>query len=191
MSNWLTSPNSQFWLWLERISIVLSYGVVFSIMAFVYNVFRYRRKRTALADITGKSAHPMALALAFGGGSIGKAVEAYLKEAYPNVTIPVEEYIAEEVTPQNIHRYEEAIRRIKEKCQSENVTELHLFMKGPVGLALAVGAIFDNWVSVKIYQNNRQGNYEPWTTLDQAKAVPIADELAERALQIVNVEPQS
>lgn len=190
MPDWMAARDSMFWLWLDRVSIILSFFVVFSIAAFFFNLLRYRRKRSELADITGKTARPQALAIALGGGSIKSAVESYLKESYPNVTIPVEEHKDGEITGANIHRHEDAIRRIKEKYQSDNVTELHIFMKGPVALALAVGAIFDNWVTVKLYHSKREGGYEPWTTLHQAKASSIGDELAERVAQIVDVKPQ-
>lgn len=186
MPNWLIDPNSTFWLVLERISVLLSYLVVGTIVAFIYNLFRYRRKRKELATIAGKAGHPRALALSFGGGSIKKAVEEYLSAIYPDVKILVEEYEKSEVTTENIHRYEEAVRRLKERFQSENVTELHLFMKGPVALALAVGAIFDNWVSVKVYHSKREGGYESWTTLHQAKAAPITEELTERIIQVAD-----
>jgi len=189
MPTWLTSTDSAVWLWLDRVSILLSYLVVISIVAFVFNVFRYRRKRKELTEIEGKTALPKALCLSFGGGSIKNAVRDYLKETYPDRKIAVSEYKGDEVTPQNVHKHEEGIRKLKERYQSKGVTELHLFMKGPLGLALAVGAIFDNWVAVKIYQNNREGSYDPWTTLHHAKAVPIADIFAEKIIQAV--EPKN
>jgi len=190
MFDWLISnPDSAFWLGLDRLSILLSYFVVISILAFVYNVFRYRRQRKKLAAVAGTTSKPKALALSFGGGSIKEAAQDYLIHTYGERSIPLDEYQADEITTENIHKHEEEIRRIKESYQSEGVTELHLFMKGPVALALAVGAIFDNWVSVKVYQHRRDGGYVPWTTLDQAKATPIADELAERALRMLDAKP--
>lgn len=189
MPDWFISPDSTFWLWVDRLSIALSYVVVATIAAFLYNLLRYRRKRKALAGVAGKTAHPQALALSFGGGSIKQAVKAYLDTTY-DTPIAVEEYEASEITAENIHRHEEAVRRLKEEYQSENVTELHLFMKGPVAFAIGIGAIFDNWVSVKIYHSNREGEYVPWTTLHQAKATPIAEELTERVVQLVDPSPR-
>src|SRR5712671_5414066 len=150
MPRWLTAPDSRMWLWIGRGSAIISYLAVLTIIGFVYNLLRHRRKRSELASIVGKTKNPRALALAFGGGSIRSAAEQYLSGVYPGTSILVEDYEKGEVTPENIHRVEEDIRKLKEKYQTENVTELHLFMKGPVALALAVGAIFDNWVSVKI-----------------------------------------
>jgi SMODS-associated and fused to various effectors sensor domain len=190
MPPWLTSPESRLWLWIGRGSAIISYLAVLTVIGFLYNLLRHRRKRTELASIIGKTSNPHALALSFGGGSIKSAVEAYLTTVYPDVRMPVEDYEKGEVTPENIHRVEEEIRSLKEKYQTANVTELHLFMKGPVALALAVGAIFDNWVSVKIYHNDRGGIYEPWTTLHQAKAVPITEELSERVAQALDPHPE-
>jgi hypothetical protein len=34
----------------------------------------------------------------------------------------------------------------------------------PLAVACAIGALFDNWVPVKVYQFN-QGQYKFWTTL--------------------------
>jgi hypothetical protein len=191
MPEWFVSPNSAFWLWADRISIILSYIVLGTIGGFILNTLRYRSKRKEMVNIAGRTLRPQALALAFGGGSIRKAVEEHLQHIYPGSQIPVEVYQAEEITAENIHKHEEAIRRLKERFQSENVTELHLFMKGPVALALAVGAIFDNWVTIKIYHSKREGGYEPWTTLHHAKAASITDELAERVTQLVDVKAQS
>ena len=188
MPDWITARDSMFWLWTDRLSLLLSYFVVFSIATFVFNFLRYKRRRRSLADITGKTARPQALAIALGGGSIKSAVESHLKENYPDADIPVEEHKDGEITAINIHKHEDTIRKIKEKYQSENVTELHLFMKGPVALALTVGAIFDNWVTVKVYHNKRAGGYEPWTTLHQAKATPIGDELVERVMGLADVK---
>lgn len=45
-------------------------------------------------------------------------------------------------------------------------TEVHLFLQGPVQAGLLIGAIFDNWKPVKLYQYNREiGTYEYWGPL--------------------------
>jgi len=186
MFEWLSgNPDSTFWLTVDRISILLSYVVVVSVVALVWQVLRFLRHRRRLRRVAGKSRRPQALALAFGGGSIRVAVEGFLANAY-EVTIPVEEYAGDEVTPANIHRHLEKIRRLKERFQSEGVTELHLFLKAPMALALAVGAVFTNWGEVKVYQQSRAGGYEAWTTLAQAKAASIPDELTERLLETLD-----
>ena len=65
-----------------------------------------------------------------------------------------------EVTPHNIHEHIERLSKIKYNFQAEGVMELHLFIKGPVMMGTIIGAIFDNWITVKLYHNNRSGEYE-------------------------------
>lgn len=47
----------------------------------------------------------------------------------------------------------------------EVATEVHLFFAGPLGAALHVGAALDNWKLVKVYQMNRDRQYEYWGVL--------------------------
>lgn len=186
MFHWLTGyPDSTWWMVIDRVSIMLSYVVVITILTIAWQFFRFVRLRRRLARLAGTSRRPCALALAFGGGSIKMAVQEFLATAYRS-PIPVEEYAADEVTPANVHRHLERIRHIKERLQTEGVTELHLFLKAPVVLGVAVGAIFDNWVGVKLYHKDREGGYVAWTTLGQAKAASIPEELADRAAEILD-----
>jgi hypothetical protein len=52
----------------------------------------------------------------------------------------------------------------KNHLLDEGASEVHLFLSCPLAVACAIGALFDNWVPVKVYQFN-QGQYEFWTTL--------------------------
>lgn len=47
----------------------------------------------------------------------------------------------------------------------EVATEIHLFFAGPLAAALHVGAALDNWKLVKVYQMNRDRQYEYWGVL--------------------------
>jgi hypothetical protein len=187
MFHWLIGdPNSTAWLMIDRISILLSYLVVVTIVTIAWQCFRFIRLRRRLGRLAGTSRRPRALALAFGGGTIKVAVQEFLATAY-RAPVPVEEYVADEVTPRNVHRHLEQIRRIKERLQTEGVTELHLFLKAPVVVGTAVGAIFDNWVGVKLYHKDREGGYVAWTTLGQAKAASIPEELADGATELFDL----
>ena len=58
------------------------------------------------------------------------------------------------------------VLKIKSEMTADGVTEVHLFLSCPLVFATAVGAIFDNWVPVKVYHLNRDsGTYEFWTPL--------------------------
>jgi len=83
MPRWLTAPDSRMWLWIGRGSAIISYLAVLTIIGFVYNLLRHRRKRSELASIVGKTSNPRALALAFGGGNIKSAAEQYLAARIP------------------------------------------------------------------------------------------------------------
>ena len=179
-----TDPDSTAWLVIDRVSIVLSYFVVLSIGGLLWTFFRHRRRRSRLAAIAGGTARPQAFALAIGGGTIKEAVTGFLATAYSH-PIPVEEHVFGEVSARNVHGLLEEVRRLKERFQSDGVTELHLFLKAPVALGAAVGAIFDNWVPVKVYHQQR-GVYEAWTTLHQAKRPALDEELGERVLETID-----
>jgi len=130
---------------------------------------RYRRLRRLIKSVNGASSRPRALAISF-GGSIKMAVADYLRGSYAGTDIPVVEYAAaREVTVESVDDHLRNILAMKHDLQAQGVTELHLFFKGPVALAVLLGALLDNWVGVKIYQNGRSGQYEAWTMLHVAK----------------------
>ena len=56
------------------------------------------------------------------------------------------------------------LQSLKNRLLDEGASEVHLFLSCPLAVACAIGALFDNWVPVKVYQFN-QGQYEFWTTL--------------------------
>lgn len=52
----------------------------------------------------------------------------------------------------------------------EGVTELHLFVQAPVSLAIFLGAVFDHWKPVKLYQKRLEPSppmYEYWGLLSK------------------------
>lgn len=186
--DWFTSPDSKIWFYIDRVSILLSYVVVFSIGSAFYYFLRflrrYKKLKNSLSAIKGSTKNPKALAVCF-GGSIKKAVEDYLKSRY-QYPIMVKEYAATtEVTSHNLQKHIEKLSKIKTDFQSEGVTELHLFIKGPVMMGTILGAIFDNWVTVKLYHNNRMGEYEEWTVLHSAKSLALEERLEYKVADII------
>lgn len=183
---WLIRPDAAGWLVLERIGTLLQYVTVISIAYATWEFARFLRRFRARRQLlhrlaSGETARPQALAVSF-GGSIRPAVEAFLATAYPGRWISVREYRSdEEVTRHTVHRHEEALRKIKEEFQAQGVTELHLFVKGPVVVGAILGALLDNWVAVKLYHNNRQGQYEEWTMLHFAKELSLRQTLEDAA----------
>ncbi len=94
-------------------------------------------------------ARPIALAIGL-GGSIQGAVMKYL---YDNdLRIPVTEYSVEGYIPDT--EFDKIIgefNAIKTQISEQGATEVHLFYRGPVTLAMALGAILSNWVPLKVY----------------------------------------
>ena len=62
--------------------------------------------------------------------------------------------------------------KMRAKLDNESITELYLFLKCPVAIAAAVGAILDNWVKVKVYHYD-QGDYEFWTILHKGTVMGV------------------
>jgi hypothetical protein len=108
----------------------------------------------------------LAIGLAGGGMDISGQVKQFLEAK--GLKMDVRSYTASGVTRENISRLLRDVLRIKAEMTAEGVTEVHLFLSCPVVFAAAVGALLDNWVPVKLYHNNREGNppgYEFWTPL--------------------------
>jgi hypothetical protein len=67
--------------------------------------------------------------------------------------------------PDTIQSFIEKLR-LKRRTELNDATEIHLFLQGPVQAGILIGAMFDNWIPVKLYQFERQtGNYEYWGPL--------------------------
>ncbi len=109
-------------------------------------------------------AKPIALTIGLGGSVQG----AVMKWLYDNeLQMPVRDYSVEGFIPQE--QFGEIIRefnKIKAELTQQGVTEVHLFYKGPVTLALALGSIFSNWVPLKVYAFS-EGSYTLQFTFDR------------------------
>ena len=130
----------------------------------VYLLSRARRLRRRLRQLEGiTSARPAALVVALAGTRIRPAVEAFCASLGQEVKV----YEVERphgVTQAEVPRLLLELQALKNRMQDAGVSEVHLFLACPLAMACAIGAIFDNWVPVKVYQF-MQGRYEFWTTL--------------------------
>ncbi len=107
---------------------------------------------------------PVALAIGLAGGIRGQ-VEQYLK--VQGMDMPVQDLDHPEFIPMN--RYPLLIRDLlkkKDELTKTGVTELHLFYKGPVAFATGIGAVFDNWVPVHLYEF-KDGTYHRALTIEK------------------------
>jgi len=107
------------------------------------------------------------IALAIGlGGSIQGAVMKFL---YDNdLRMPVREYAVDGFIPDT--QFREVIQGFNtlkdELMNQQGVTEVHLFYRGPVTLAIALGSIFSNWLPLKVYSFS-EGSFRLQIGLDR------------------------
>lgn len=153
------------WLdWFSLAANVLQFGsVIFAVVVFLKaraELASYLRSRK-----TSASARPWALAVTVGSGDISGTVEQHLKDQ--GLDLKVEPVVHEAyLTPEDYPALLKQLLEVKDKLTRVGITELHLFYKGPVALAMAVGAITDNWVPVKVYEYT-QGTYRLTTVLEK------------------------
>lgn len=107
---------------------------------------------------------PAALAIGLAGGIRGQ-VEQYLTSQ--GLDMPIDDLDHPEFVPMN--HYPLLIRDLlkkKNELTKTGVTELHLFYKGPVSFAAGIGAVFDNWVPVHLYEF-KDGTYHRALTIEK------------------------
>jgi hypothetical protein len=110
-----------------------------------------RSRRTTVSD------RPWALAVGLGSDITG-SVKEYLRDM--RLEMPIETYVRQGYVPsRDLYPVLRDLLKIKDKLTQVGVTEVHLFYKGPVTVAMAIGAITDNWVPIKVYEYT-QGRYE-------------------------------
>jgi hypothetical protein len=158
---------TNFWYWLGNTASVIQILSTFPLLLTAWWFFvRARRYRRRIAEMEkALTARPMALAIGVAGTDISGQVKQFLESA--GINVEVRSYTKQGgVTQKNIHHMLNEILRIKAHMTDEGVTEVHLFLACPLVFAVAVGAILDNWVPIKVYHLNREtGRYEFWTPL--------------------------
>ena len=130
---------------------------------------RYRRRLRQLAGVT--STRPAALVVTLAGTRIRAAVESFcadFAQPVPLYEVQRQEHLTQAELPKVLLE----LHRLKNRLTDDGVSEVHLFLSCPLAVACAIGALFDNWVPVKVYQFN-QGHYEFWTTLHGGYVVDL------------------
>ena len=120
---------------------------------------------TSHIDPTDKGgSKPVAFAVGL-GGSIQGAVMKWLYDH--QLQMPVRDYSSKGFIP--VEQFDQVLqefRKVKNELTNEGATEVHLFYKGPVTLAMALGALFSDWVPIKVYAFV-DGVYRLQITLDR------------------------
>ncbi|MBL8150599.1 MAG: caspase family protein [Blastocatellia bacterium] len=80
--------------------------------------------------------------------------------------MPIEELNMEGInSKQDISKFIVLLKEKRRQFYESGVTEMHLFIAGPVQAGTIIGAIYSNWIPVKIYHRSLTESYEYWTLL--------------------------
>lgn len=155
-----------------------------AIFAFVV-VWRARRKLKAMLRLPGETTESQ-VAIAIGiRGSIAGAVKHHFENMDPPSTIQIFEIVREStITQREAYQVLREVNQLKQKLTEEGVTRVHLFYKGPVTLAMGIGALLDNWVPVTAYDFH-DGRYEPTLLLGKGTVFDIAEEIVAEGEEVV------
>lgn len=153
--------------WIERALGVLANVIQVGSLAYV--VISFWRARTRLlrylrARQQANTDRPWALAIGLSGGDISGTVRAFLQDK--GTDMEIESISRDAVSVDNSHGILEELLQVKGRLTEVGATEIHLFFKGPVTMAMAVGAVTDNWVPVKVYEFT-QGTYRQCLVLEK------------------------
>lgn len=172
------------WEWIGRLDNLLGILTTFFAGYAAYRLWQqnkkfYRQAREGRGSINLQqyisdnegvhSEKPIAFALALvpNTPSIKTQVEDFLK--IKQWEMPIEELAMEGIENANdLQQFMESLQEKKRLFQLEGYTEMHLFLNGPVAAGVLIGALYDNWIPVKIYQKPRISIpqiYEYWMPL--------------------------
>lgn len=172
------------WNWIGRIDNILGIGTFIAAAYAAYRLWQqnrtfYRRAReskpsidlqqfiTSNAGVLTEKPVAFALALTPNNPSIAPQVDRFLK--VQQWEMPIKELNRDGINNTNdLQDFMQALQEKKRFFQLEGYTEIHLFLNGPVAAGVLIGALFDNWIPVKIYQrsqDNMSQDYEYWMPL--------------------------
>lgn len=154
-------------------SIAQIVTLVAAVIVIVRAKQRWDRISKTLAD-RAEGARPAAIAVGI-GGSIKGAVDSYLKLTFSDLDMPVAEVKRDNfLKPTEMSGVLHELLELKQKLMDQGVTEVHLFYRGPVTLAMGIGAMLDNWVPVHVYELGKDtGSYQFNLTLDKGAVLGL------------------
>ena len=172
------------WDLISRLDNLLGIGTFIAAIYAAYRLWQqnrkfYRQARESRPNVNLQqyiisnegiqSEKPVAFALALTPNtpSIKPQVEWFLK--MKQWEMPIEELEMAGIEDANdLQRLVDTLQEKKRLFQLKGYTELHLFLNGAVAAGVIIGALFDNWIPVKVYQKPRidiQQIYEYWMPL--------------------------
>lgn len=122
---------------------------------------QYKQRLALLPQQLGQG-RPAALVVGLGrgGASVRGTVEQYLRQHRPDIQVIEEVSRDRMIDEREFGVILDELLEVKSRLTESGITELHLFNRGPVTLAAAIGAMVDNWVPTTAY-NYRDGTYHP------------------------------
>ena len=140
-----------FWENLGKIANVLQIlSFIFPLATGAYFLIKSRQlNRRLQALATTLSTRPAAIAIGLGGSIEGNVRQCLKDNSLEMEVIPCTREGV--VQPSDFPGILREIQGLKARLDEIGVTEVHVFYKGPVTFATALGAMFRNWVPVKIY----------------------------------------
>jgi hypothetical protein len=123
----------------------------------VYFFIKGRQLERRLRQLaTTPTSRPVALAIGLGASDEGVVRQQLKDDGLQMEVIPVthEGFVKAPDYPRILRE----LKELKSRLSDTGVTEVNIYYQGPVTFAMALGAMFDNWVPVKIYAF-RDGRY--------------------------------
>ena len=162
--------SQEAWQWLSNVASILQIvTVAFTAASGVYFLWRARQLERRLAALaTQVSQRPVALAVGL-GGSIAGHVRHYLSDN----GLEMEVVGCNRTGMVERTEYPTLLREIQElrgRLDQTGVTEVHVFYRGPVTFAIALGALLRNWAPAKLY-NFEGGTYVLHMRLDKESVI--------------------
>jgi CBASS immunity sensor of nucleotide second messenger signals len=173
-----------FWNWFSRLDNVI--GVLTAVFS-GYAAWKLRQQSKRLRELAERSpkienikeliaAHagvnssaPVAFAVSLipSSDSIKNSVQTFLD--FKGWKMPIEELNMDGINGiEDLDNFVNRLRVAKRFFDAQNFTEIHLFFAGPVPAGVLIGAMFDNWKSVKLYHKPTPPQpqvYEYWMPL--------------------------
>jgi hypothetical protein len=116
-----------------------------------------------------KSSAPIAIAVSLlpTGGPIRNSIDTFLRAK--GWSMPIEEVNMQGLnSAQDLETFVNQLREKKRFIDASSFTEVHLFIAGPVQAGTIIGALYDNWIPVKLYHKPTPpppSVYEYWMPL--------------------------
>ena len=174
----------KFWTWFGRVDNVIGIFTAAAAAGSFVLLWRQNRRLRELAKQSPrvenfaelcklhagvKSSAPVALALSLvpSSESIKTSVETFLR--VQGWQLPIEELNCNGLNNQaDLEAFVNALREKRRFIEMSGFTEVHLFIQGPVQAGTIIGALYRNWIPVKLYHKPNPTPpqvYEYWMPL--------------------------